>query len=101
MRRKRPRVSGGGGLQGSARRRSLCRSKSSTLARARKIVAQKVPARSQQQTLRTMDNARLRELVTRFASAFERRDAGALVALLTEDVTWSMPPLPHWYHGLG
>jgi len=72
----------------------------SALARARKIVAQKVPARSQQQTLRTMDDARMRELVTRFGSAFERRDARALVALLTEDVTWTMPPLPHWYHGL-
>jgi len=72
----------------------------SALARARKIVAQKVPARSQQQTLRTLDDARLRELVTRFASAFERGDADALVALLTEDVTWSMPPLAHWYHGL-
>ena len=72
----------------------------SALARARKIVEQKVPAVSQQQTLRTMGDARLRELVTRFASAFERRDSDALVALLTEDVTWSMPPLPHWYHGL-
>ena len=72
----------------------------SALARARRIVTQKVPARSQQQTLRAMDDAHLRELVTRFASAFERRDPDALVALLTEDVTWSMPPLPHWYHGL-
>ena len=72
----------------------------SALARARKIVAQNVPARSQQQTLRTMDDARLRQLVARFASAFERGDAGALIALLTEDVTWTMPPLPHWYHGL-
>ena len=27
-------------------------------------------------------------------------DADALVALLSEDVTWSMPPLPHWYHGI-
>src|SRR5207244_8364866 len=24
----------------------------------------------------------------------------ALVAIRTEDVTWSMPPLPHWYQGL-
>ena len=23
-----------------------------------------------------------------------------MVALLTEDVTWSMPPLPQWYHGI-
>lgn len=23
-----------------------------------------------------------------------------MVALLTEDVTWSMPPLPHWYRGV-
>ena len=23
-----------------------------------------------------------------------------MVALLTEDVTWSMPPRPHWYRGL-
>ncbi len=72
----------------------------SALARARRIVAKKAPARIQQQTLRTIDDARVRELVTRFATALERGDADALVALLTEDVTWSMPPLPHWYHGI-
>jgi RNA polymerase sigma-70 factor (ECF subfamily) len=72
----------------------------SALARARRIVAKKAPAHIQQQTLRTIDDARVRELVTRFATALERGDADALVALLTEDVTWSMPPLPHWYHGI-
>jgi RNA polymerase sigma-70 factor (ECF subfamily) len=72
----------------------------SAMARARKIVADKVPARSQQQTLRMLDDARLREIVTGFSAALERGDADALVALLTEDVTWSMPPLPGWYHGL-
>jgi RNA polymerase sigma-70 factor, ECF subfamily len=72
----------------------------SALARARRTIQQKVPARTQQQTLRTIGNARLQELVTGFATALERGDADALVALLTEDVTWSMPPLPHWYHGL-
>ncbi|MGW4334063.1 nuclear transport factor 2 family protein [Rhodococcus koreensis] len=30
----------------------------------------------------------------------ERGDADALVALLTEDVTWSMPPMAHWYRGM-
>jgi RNA polymerase sigma-70 factor, ECF subfamily len=47
-----------------------------------------------------MDDARLRQLVTGFAAALDLGDAKALVALLTEDVTWSMPPLPHWYQGI-
>lgn len=72
----------------------------SALQRARRIVAEKVPARTQQQTLRELDDARLREIVAGYSAALERGDADALVALLTEDVTWSMPPLPHWYHGL-
>jgi RNA polymerase sigma-70 factor, ECF subfamily len=42
----------------------------------------------------------MRQVVAAFSGALERGDADALVALLTEDVTWSMPPLPHWYHGL-
>jgi RNA polymerase sigma-70 factor (ECF subfamily) len=71
----------------------------SALARARRIVAQKASARTQQQALRAMDDARLRQLVMRFASAFERGDTAALVALLSEDATWTMPPLPHWYRG--
>jgi RNA polymerase sigma-70 factor (ECF subfamily) len=72
----------------------------SALARARRVVAEKVPSRTQQQTLRTIGDARLREIVTGYSTALERADADALVALLTEDVTWSMPPLPHWYRGL-
>ena len=73
---------------------------SSALARARRIVAKKAPADIQQQALRTIGDAQVREVVTRFATALERGDADALVALLTEDVTWSMPPLPHWYRGI-
>ncbi|MGC5020077.1 sigma-70 family RNA polymerase sigma factor [Micromonospora sp. DT47] len=72
----------------------------SALARARRIVADRVPAVSQQQTLRKLDDARLRELVAGYATALENGDADALVALLTEDVTWSMPPMPHWYRGV-
>ncbi|CCH29886.1 sigma-70 family RNA polymerase sigma factor [Actinosynnema sp. NPDC047251] len=71
----------------------------SALARARRIVAEKVPAASQQQTLRMIDDARLREVVSGFAEALERGDADTMVALLTEDVTWSMPPLSAWYAG--
>lgn len=72
----------------------------SALQRARKIVAERVPSRTQQQTLRDLDDARVRSIVAGYASALEQGDAAALVALLTEDVTWSMPPLPQWYRGI-
>ena len=72
----------------------------SALQRARATVAEKIPATSQRQTLRKIGDTRLREIVTGYCGALERGDADALVALLTEDVTWSMPPLPHWYRGL-
>jgi RNA polymerase sigma-70 factor, ECF subfamily len=72
----------------------------SALQRARRIVAERVPPRSQQQTLRELDDEHLRTVVAGYSAALERGDADALVALLTEDVTWSMPPLPHWYRGL-
>ena len=31
--------------------------------------------------------------------ALERSDMDAMLALLTEDATWSMPPLANWYRG--
>lgn len=72
----------------------------SALARARKVVAAKIPPRSQQQTLRELDDRRVRRIVDGYAAALENGDADALVALLTEDVTWAMPPRPDWYRGL-
>ncbi len=72
----------------------------SALQRARAVVAEKIPPRTQQRTLRELPDARLREIVTGFSGALERRDTDGLVALLTEDVTWTMPPLPHWYQGM-
>ncbi|WFE47788.1 sigma-70 family RNA polymerase sigma factor [Verrucosispora sp. WMMD1129] len=72
----------------------------SALARARKVIAQRTPSRSQQQTLRKIDDGRLREIVVAFSAALENGDADGLVTLLTRDVTWSMPPLPHWYQGV-
>ncbi|PZG37458.1 RNA polymerase subunit sigma-70 [Spongiactinospora gelatinilytica] len=72
----------------------------SALQRARAIVHAKIPAPSRQRALHKIGDARLREIVTGYATALERGDADALVALLTEDVTWSMPPIPHWYHGI-
>jgi RNA polymerase sigma-70 factor, ECF subfamily len=80
--------------------RTTTTSVNSALARARKVIADRVPSPSQQETLRAAGDARMREIVAGYASALERGDADALVALLTEDVTWSMPPMPHWYRGL-
>ncbi|WP_410652168.1 sigma-70 family RNA polymerase sigma factor [Amycolatopsis sp. cmx-4-54] len=69
----------------------------SALQRARAIVAEKVPAPEAQGK---REDTRSREIAADFASALERGDADALVALLTKDVTWSMPPLLRWYSGI-
>jgi RNA polymerase sigma-70 factor (ECF subfamily) len=71
----------------------------SALQRARKVVHELRPEPSQQQALRALGDARLREVVTRYATALEQGDADTLVALLTADATWSMPPHPTWYRG--
>jgi len=80
--------------------RTSTTSVNSALARARKVVAEKVPARTQQQTLREVGDARVSEIVGDFMTALEQGDADTFVALLTEDVTWSMPPRSAWYHGI-
>ena len=70
----------------------------SALQRARRVVATRVPAGTGPR-LRDLDDDRVRRTVLGYGDALERGDADALVALLTEDVTWSMPPMPHWYRG--
>ena len=71
----------------------------SSLQRARSAVRRQVPSRSQQRTVRDLGDDRVRDLVTRYAQAFEAADIEGLLALLTEDATWSMPPMPAWYRG--
>ncbi|MET1004873.1 MAG: sigma-70 family RNA polymerase sigma factor [Propionibacteriaceae bacterium] len=72
----------------------------SALQRARAVVAARVATPDQQQTLRRLGDTRVTALVSGFSRALENGDVDALVALLTPDVTWSMPPLPHWYAGI-
>jgi RNA polymerase sigma-70 factor (ECF subfamily) len=69
----------------------------SALQRARAAVAERVPARTQQSTLRTMGDRALQGLVDRYVSAWERSDVPAFTALLVEDATFAMPPLTTWY----
>jgi RNA polymerase sigma-70 factor, ECF subfamily len=71
----------------------------SALQRARRTLQERLPETSQQATLRTLGDDRLRELVERFTNAFERDDVAAIVAMLSEDAKFAMPPYPRWYHG--
>ena len=71
----------------------------SALQRAHKAVDERVPARTQQATLRELGDSELRELVKRFADAWERNDVDAVVAMLTDDARMAMPPWASWYSG--
>jgi RNA polymerase sigma-70 factor (ECF subfamily) len=71
----------------------------SALQRARKAVAERLPEQSQQDTLRSLGDDAVRELVQRYIDAWERDDVDAVVAMLTEDATIAMPPTPTWYRG--
>jgi len=71
----------------------------SALQRARRLVDERLPERSQQATLRSLGDERLGEIVAAYMAALEAADVGAMVTLLTEDATWSMPPDPSWYRG--
>ena len=71
----------------------------SALQRARKTLNERLPDTSQQATMRSLGDDGVREVVERFTSAFERDDVDAIVALLSEDAKFSMPPYPDWYRG--
>ena len=72
---------------------------SSILQRAHDAVDQRLPARSQQATLRSIGDAPLKALVQRYVQAWEDGDVPAIAALLTADASFAMPPRPSWYRG--
>jgi RNA polymerase sigma-70 factor (ECF subfamily) len=72
----------------------------SSLQRAHKTVDRALPARSQQATLRTLGDTRVREAVERYVDAWERGAVEEIVAMLTEDAVLAMPPRPTWYRGI-
>jgi RNA polymerase sigma-70 factor (ECF subfamily) len=71
----------------------------SALQRARGTLAERLPERSQQETLRALGDERVRELVAAFVEAWSRGDVDAICALLAEDAVFSMPPWPVWWQG--
>jgi RNA polymerase sigma-70 factor (ECF subfamily) len=71
----------------------------SSLQRAHKSVDERLPEQSQQATLRSLADEELRQIVDGFVDAWERNDVDAVVSMLAEDATMTMPPLPTWYRG--
>jgi RNA polymerase sigma-70 factor (ECF subfamily) len=69
----------------------------SALQRARRTIDEKLPDQSQQATLRAIGDEDLRAIVENYTQAMQGGDVNAVVAMLTEDATWSMPPVPSWY----
>ena len=71
----------------------------SALQRARKAVEERVGERSQQQTMRELGDEKVREIVDGYVDAWQRGDVDAVVAMLTEDAAFSMPPMTTWFGG--
>jgi RNA polymerase sigma-70 factor, ECF subfamily len=71
----------------------------SALQRARENVDQRLPEQTQQATLRSLGDERVRTIVERFMDAMQRDDINAVVSMLAKDAAWSMPPLASWYRG--
>src|SRR5688572_9071790 len=71
----------------------------SALQRARKTVDEKLPEESQQQSLRTLGDDRVRDVVEGYMAAMAEGNVNKVVSLLAEDAAWSMPPLAAWFTG--
>ncbi len=72
----------------------------SALQRARKATDERMPEQSQQETLRALGDEKVTEIVEEYMGALGSGDIDRVVALLTEDATWSMPPCPMWFRGI-
>jgi RNA polymerase sigma-70 factor, ECF subfamily len=68
----------------------------STLQRARAQLRLVAPA---QASIREPADRAVRDLLARYAAAFETADIAALTALLREDAVLEMPPQPTWFAG--
>src|SRR4051794_1858858 len=73
----------------------------SALQRARRTIEETLPDRSQQETLRTLGDDRVRAIVEGYMDAWERGDVEAVTAMLAEEATITMPPMATWFQGEG
>lgn len=68
------------------------------LSRARATITRQLPP-GERDRAPLPGSVRERDIVARFTDAYERGDTGAVIALLTDDATLTMPPLPFIYQG--
>jgi RNA polymerase sigma-70 factor (TIGR02960 family) len=71
----------------------------SALQRARKSVDRRIVHGTQAGELRDLGERGRHDLVAAFVAAWDRADVDALLALLAEDVRFTMPPFPAWFRG--
>lgn len=72
----------------------------SALQRARRVLAEaRPPGPSQQVALVQLGDDGQRALVARYTAALREHDVEGMLALLTADATWAMPPLRNWFRG--
>jgi RNA polymerase sigma-70 factor (ECF subfamily) len=71
----------------------------SLLQRAHATIDERLPDRSQQATVRTLDDEQVRTIVDRYIEAWTHNDVDAIVGMLTESATLAMPPIVSWYRG--
>lgn len=71
----------------------------SALQRARSAIADRLPSTSQSEELSRLGDGAAQELARRYSEAIDHDDVPAILALLTDDATWSMPPHPAYYQG--
>ncbi|MFD4369132.1 sigma-70 family RNA polymerase sigma factor [Rhodococcus sp. NPDC058521] len=67
----------------------------SSLQRARTSI----PAPSQRTELQALGDDGVRALAQQYAAAWEAGDVDGIIALLSADAKYAMPPLPEWYEG--
>ncbi|HET8662882.1 MAG TPA: RNA polymerase subunit sigma-70 [Nocardioides sp.] len=72
----------------------------SALQRARATIARTQTGTIQQQELARLGDDGVGRLVQEFMDAWESADVDRLCAMLTDDVQFTMPPLPAWFSGL-
>ncbi len=71
----------------------------SMLYRARTSLSKNYKAQAYRDYRAVRDSQNTKELLRRYVQAWESADIEALVAMLKEDATFPMPPLPLWYQG--